>query len=174
MTNNSRSVVLLVALGIGLPSFLLQLRERINRARRKSRHPAEKVAADRKAFEGRILHPDWVFYERHLQRPAPAALRELYSDRALILSPGLNYPNKECISTFGVLDEQELLDTRACLGFDVVAIATTEIGDPIYLRPGRSEADIVYVTQHDGGDTGVFAESVAVMLERLRQANRAD
>jgi len=30
--------------------------------------------------EERILHPGWEFYERHLQRPAPAARREIYAD----------------------------------------------------------------------------------------------
>lgn len=42
----------------------------------------------------------------------------------------------------------------------------------IYLRPGSGEADTVYITYHDGGDTEVFAESVAAMVEKLRNANR--
>jgi hypothetical protein len=40
------------------------------------------------------------------------------------------------------------------------------------LRPGGGEADTVYITHHDGGDTEVFAESVAAMVEKLRNANR--
>jgi hypothetical protein len=84
----------------------------------------------------------------------------------------LDYDDGEVINTFSALDEQGLLDTREWLGFDVVAIATSDFGDPLYLRPGRSEPDTVYITHHDGGDTEIFAESVASRLQRLRRANQ--
>ena len=35
-------------------------------------------------------------------------------------------------------------------------------------RPGPEEADAVYIAFHDGGDTNVFAESVAAMLQCCR------
>jgi hypothetical protein len=35
------------------------------------------------------------------------------------------------------------------------------------------EPDAVFITHHDGGDTEVYAESVVVMLERLRDASRS-
>jgi hypothetical protein len=120
----------------------------------------------------RILHPDWVFYERHLERPVPPALRELYADRELVVLQDLKYADAERITTFDPLDERALLDTRPWLGFDAVAIATGQFGDPIYLRPGSSEPNLVYITHHDGGDTEVFADSVGAMVEQLRLANR--
>ena len=86
---------------------------------------------------------------------------------------GLDYGDADNISTFEALDEQGLLDTRPWLGFDAVAIATSDFGDPIYLRPGPSEGDTVYINHHDGGDTEVFAGSVALMVERVRHANRS-
>jgi hypothetical protein len=46
------------------------------------------------------------------------------------------------------------------------------MGD-VYLRSGPSEADGVHITYHDGGDTEIFADSVAEMLDVLRQRNRA-
>jgi hypothetical protein len=51
-----------------------------------------------------------------------------------------------------------------------VAIATTDFDDAVYLRVGAAEADTVYLTHHDGGDTEVFAESLGEMLATLKQA----
>lgn len=173
MSDSAKSIIGIVALLVGLPAGILWLRDRVNRIRYRRRNPPEKVAAERRALEERLFHPDWEFYERHLQRPPPAALRELYADRALLTAPALDYDDGGVINTFGALDQQGLLDTREWLGFDVVAIATSDFGDPIYLRPGPSEPDTVYITHHDGGDTEVFAGSVGAMLERLRRANRS-
>src|SRR5687767_12221008 len=161
MSDTTKAILILVALLIGLPVFILWLRDRLHKSRWRRANPPEKLAADRRAYEERILRPDWAFYERHLQRPAPAALRELYADRVLVTAQGLDYTDAEQISTFEALDEKGLLETRPWLGFDAVAIATSDLGDPIYLRPGASEADTVYITHHDGGDTEVFAQSVA-------------
>ena len=36
-----------------------------------------------------------------------------------------------------------MIDARAWLGFEAVAFASTQEGDPIYLRPGPFEADVV-------------------------------
>jgi hypothetical protein len=60
-------------------------------------------------------------------------------------------------------------DASRSPGFDAVLIATTDFGDAVYLRPGATEADTVYVAYHDGGDTDVFAESIGQMLAVLRQ-----
>lgn len=98
-------------------------------------------------------------------------MRELYTDRVLITARGLDYTNGNRISSFGPLDEQGLLDTRAWLGLDAVAIAMTDFGDAIYLRPGSAQGETVYITHHDGGDTEVFAESMAAMVNTLRDAN---
>jgi hypothetical protein len=173
MSETTKSVIFLVALLIGLPVLILWLRDRVSHAVWRYRNPPEKIAADRRAYEERILCPDWAFYERHLQRPAPTALRELYADRSLVTAQGINYSDSDYISTFEALDKQGLLDTRPWLGFDAVAVATSGAGDPIYLRPGSSESNKVYITYHDGGETEVFAESVTEMLIRARHANRA-
>jgi hypothetical protein len=166
------TIVVIVGLFVGMPLGLLWLRDRIKDLRRRGCNPPEKVASDRRAYEERILHPDWEFYRHHLQQPVPPALRDLYTDRGFVIMEGLDYPGNQGISTFGALDDQGLLDTRSWLGLEAVAIATSDFGDPIYLRPGASQADTVYITHHDGGDTEVFAESVASMLEGLRHANR--
>jgi hypothetical protein len=172
MRDTIKSVIFLVALFIGLPILILWLRDRVYRSLRRRRNQPEMLAAGRRAYESRILRPDWGLYERHLQRPAPPALRDLYADRAFVTAQDLDYADGARIGTFAPLDEQGLLETRQWLGFDAIAIATTDFGDSIYLRPGSSEADTVYITHHDGGDTEVFAESVAAMVERLRHETR--
>lgn len=160
---------LLGFLVIGLPSLWFALKGRFTIRAGPS---AEQLAAERGAYEERLLQPDWEFYERHLQRPPPAALRELYADRKLITSGGLGFGKKWGISAFEPLSEEYLLDTRELIGWDIVPIATSDCGDPIYLRPGTSEINKVYIAYHDDpGNVEVFAESVAEMLEQLRRAN---
>lgn len=169
MSQNLKPVISIIAL-IFVGFFFFQWKKKVSGRRR----TPEEVATERRAYEEQLLHPDWAFYERHLQRPVPAALRALYADRALIVTQSLDYPGAEGISTFEALNEQRLLETRSWLGFDAVAIATSESGDAIYLRPGSTEPDKVYITYHDAGedDTDVFAESVAILVEKLKQANQ--
>jgi len=162
-------LILIVALLIGVPILILWLRDHIAGSIRARRNPPEKLAADRRAYEQRILHPNWEFYEQHLQRPVPPALRELYADGTLVSALDLAYGNSEHISAFAPLEIEASLDTQSIFGFDAVPIASNQFGDPIYLRPGSSEADTVYITHHDGGDTEIFAESVAAMLSSLRE-----
>ena len=157
---------------VGAPLLILVLRDRSSAIIWRFRNPPEKLTADRRAYEARILHPDWTFYERHLQRSAPAALRELYADHVLITTQGVDYFEHASIGTFAPLDEQGLIDSCLWLGFDIVSIAISNAGDPIYLRPGPTESDVVYMTAHDGGETGELAPDIATFLRRLRPMNR--
>ena len=151
--------------------IILLLKDRISDALRRRRNPPEKLAAE---IRTRLLQTDWTFYERHLQRPAPAALRELYSDMALIDACTYYRGKKEEINSFEPLNESNLLDTQDQIGYDIVPFATSGCGDPIYLRPGANESDTVYIAYHDDpGNVEVFAESVAAMLENPREVNRA-
>ena len=119
----------MVGLLVVLPLLLLWLRDRVTAVVWRRRNPPEKIAVARRSYEERILRPDWEFYEHHLQRPVPSALRGLYADQALVTAQGLDYTDSDCISTFEALDRQGLLDTRPWLGFDVVAIATSVVSD---------------------------------------------
>ena len=127
MSDTVIATILIIAIFFGLPVCILLFRDRISTALWNRRNPPEKLAADRRTHEERILHPDWDFYERHLQRPAPPALRALYADRTLVTTRGLDFVNDEgfedTISTFEPLDEQGLVETRPWLGFDVIAIS---------------------------------------------------
>jgi hypothetical protein len=121
---------------------------------------------NRRDFEARIAAPDWTFYERHLQRPIPTALRELYTNRRLVLD-SWDYPKIfGAINSFLPLHESALLSTQACLGFDIVPIATGEVGE-IFLRPGSSMDDNVFILYSDG-DFQEIAPDVATFIQRLK------
>ena len=158
MADTVITILALVLLFIGLPVLILRI---IDRKRKASQ------VAGLEAYERRILTPDWPCVERHLRRPAPQALRDLYGDRRLITQRDLVYDDDRVISTFEPLDQQAMADTRQWLGFEAIAIATTDFGDMVYLRPGAAEVDAVYLAHHDGGDIEILAESVAQMLETL-------
>jgi len=157
-------VVALLVGGLFLTWFFL------DRAYRR-RFPPEREAAERRAFEQRILRPDWAFYEQHLQRPIPDTLRKLFADQALVTDGGFDYAKGAGISTFNPLDRDSLLDVRDEAGCEIIAFAVSDCGDPIHLRPGPTEPDTVYITSHDGGGTKVFEKSIDVMLEKLNRAN---
>ena len=151
--------------------IILLLKDRISGALRRRRNPPEEVEAE---IRTRLLQTDWAFYERHLQRPVPAALRELYSDMALLTACASYRGKREGISSFEPLNESYLLDTHDEIDYDIVPFATSGCGDPIYLRPGAEESDTVYIAYHDDpGNIEIFAESVAQMLEKAREVNRA-
>ena len=136
------------------------------------RFPPEKEVAEAEAVAKRMLQPDWAFYEQHLQRPAPTALRELFADHALVTSCCLELPKSCGIISFNPLDKDSLLDTADDFGFDVVPFGRGGCGDPIFLRPGKSEPDTVFIVYHDDRAQGlvVLADSVAAMVESLRKA----
>ena len=169
MPDEMLSIVVIVMVFIGLPVALLVTRDRIARARRNSPAHLSKIEVERQAYERRILAPDWSCVERHLRRPVPPALRELYADLSLVTRRDVRYSTDCALSTFEALDEQAMADARAWLGFEAVVFASTQEGDAIYLRPGPSDDDAVYLTHHDGGDAEVFAATLDEMLERLQR-----
>ena len=173
MSSNLNTTTGIIVVFVALPLAVLWLNDRLARARVRRQNPPAQRAAEREAFRQRLLRPDWEFYQRHLQRPVPPALRELYADPALLAAKSLAYTEGDRISSFNPLTPEDLVEAKSWLGFDLVPIATSDFGDSIYLRPGSAEPDVVYITYHDGGETEVFAESVAAMLKQLRQANPA-
>ena len=171
MGNTITAVLAIILLLVGLPVLVLWITDRRRNRQRLRAHPPAAQIAERQAYERRILNPDWACVERRLRRPAPQALRELYTDHALITRRDLPYADDHVISTFEALDEQAMQDATRWLGFDAMAIARTDFDDAVYMRPGTAEGDTVYLTHHDGGDTEVFAESVDEMLATLKRTD---
>jgi hypothetical protein len=169
---NVTTVIAIVAIFVGLPLLIVGVTDRVAGALRHRHRSPETRGAQRQAFEQRILQPDWRCVERHLQRPVPQKLRELYANSSLITAQDVPYAVTQTISTFEPLDERAISTTKSRLGFEAVIIATTDFGDSVYLPPGSDTPDIVYITYHDGGDTDVFAKTIAAMVETLTQGVR--
>jgi hypothetical protein len=155
--------VLVLAL---LAATLLLARDRIATFFWSLRNPPQKLAAARREFEVRLSKPDWSFYENHLGRPAPEALRSAFANPKLLLADGFRYGELH-VSGFQPLDRQGLAEARAWLTFDAVPFASSE-ADMIYLRPGPQESNAVYITYHDGGDTEQLAANVGTFVSGLR------
>jgi hypothetical protein len=172
MADTVATILALALIFVGIPVLTLRIIDWRRNAGRRSDHSAASDNQERMAYEHRLLNPDWSYVERCLRRPVPQALRDLYADRPMITRRDLAYTDEQVLSSFVPLDEQAIEDTTRWLGFQAVALATTDFGDAVYLRPGEAGGDIVYLTHHDGGDTEVFAESVTKMVTTLRQAVR--
>ena len=157
----------LIAL-FAVAGLILLIADRITNAIARRRNPPEKLAAEREEREARIQSPDWAFYADHLQRDVPQALRNLYANKALVLSQNAESCGDQSISEFGAIDEANLLESKEWIGADVVAIAHNIFGDPIYLRPGSDESNAVYVTYHDGGDTEQIAADIAEFVDSIQ------
>jgi hypothetical protein len=161
------TVVMIVAIFIGLPVVILWSRDRITRAWRESPRARAARADERRRYEQRILKPDWARVENQLGRAVPQALRDLYENEALVTSRDLDYSIYHAISTFEALDAQAFGNAKKWLGVDGLVFATSDMGDSIYLRPGASAPDTVYLLRHDGGDTEVIAATIDEMVARL-------
>jgi hypothetical protein len=157
----------------------------------RARQDAPRLAAERRR---RLASPDWGFYERHLGRPIPAALKDLYSDvEALNFRGSIEYSDELSLaefarinhiavtqpvnaeqqslylSEFSPIDEKALEETREWLGLDVVAIAWCD-GGAIHLRPGSSESDFVCFANDEICDSEAILPSVDELLLRVKDA----
>jgi hypothetical protein len=168
MYDTTLSILLLVGIFVVLPIGLLFLRDRISDLIWSKRNPPEKLEAERKEIEKRIIAPDWDFYQEHLSRPVPPQLKELWSDSDLVTSCGVDYDEDNWISTFNPLTKENLIEHKEVFDIEIVPILTTGFGDPVYLKPGSNEADCLYITYHDGGETAVFEESVDQFVKTLK------
>ena len=156
------ALVLVVFLAIAV--LLLVLNDRMSALVWRFRNPPGKVAAQELRYEERLRSPDWVFYESHLQRLPPAALREAF------LSEGLRsraHQFSDFHIAFAPIDRTALTDAWVLPG--IVPFAESD-GDPICLRPDATTADVVFIAFHDGGDTEELAPSVEAFLAGLKNA----
>jgi len=168
MNDTTITILFLIGIFVALPIGLLFLRDRISDFLWTKRNPPEKMEAERKEYEMKILSPDWSFYEKHLSRAVPEKLKELWSDSHLVTNGGFDYDEENWISTFNPLTEASLIENKEVFEKEIVPILTTEFGDPVYLKPGEAEKNRLYITFHDGGDTQVFEEDIDLFLEKLK------
>lgn len=156
-------VAVLVAF-FALAIFLLMFKDRASALVSRVKNPPEKVAAERAAFEQRLRSPDWAFYEEHLQRSPPATLREIFSSESLL---SCSHHFSDYYVTFSPIDRAALNEAWVMPG--VVAFADSD-GDPIFLKPGASSPDTVFIAFHDGGGIEELAPNIAAFVGGLRNA----
>jgi hypothetical protein len=151
---------------VGLAIRLLWIQDKLTFAwAEKSREKdAELLLSARVEIERQLQNPDWAFYEEHLQRAVPTALKALYAQPELILAQDLKIPDENAIGAFGPINRSNMIDAHEMGGFDIVPIATTDVGDPIFLCPGPNESDSIYIAHHDGGDIEPLAPSVSEFI----------
>jgi hypothetical protein len=129
----------------------------------------------KRAFQARLLAPDWAMYAEHLQREVPEAMKLLYAEFALLLSE-VEIPLESgiTITEFFPLDAQALIDQKAFqpenMGFDCLPFATMN-GPELFLRPGSDAVNSVYLFNGDAIEV-VFAD-VADLLNDLRSHSEA-
>lgn len=118
-----------------------------------------------------LLHPDWTFYEEHLRRPIPEALRKIYDDPDKVLVC-LNLTGKEKEEgsiEFEPLHRDYLVPSgESDLPYDIVPIAMTEDQSQIFLKPGEHETNQVLMVYPEGPVLIVpLADSVESFLSAL-------
>jgi hypothetical protein len=126
-------------------ALILLMRDRIYAPISKFKNPPDGVAAQKLRFEQRLLSPDWKFYQEHLGRQVPEALKHAFGSVTLILSP---HHFSDFYVTFFPIDKAALDETWVLPG--IVAFAGSD-GDPIFLKPGAASPDSVHIAFHDGG-----------------------
>lgn len=113
-------------------------------------------------FAGALGTPDWMFYKEHLGRPVPTAVIELFDGDSTswqvscLDDDDLSF----LINSLSPIDERFLL-TRESTGFifDVLPFALTDDGDPVFLKPGPEESDVVYIAV--GSEYEKLSDSIA-------------
>ena len=128
-------------------------------------------AQAKRAFQQRLLAPDWELYAAHLERDVPDAMKLLYVEFALLLSEvEITLEGGITITEFFPIDAQAVLDQKAFqpenMGFDCLPFATLS-GQELFLQPGRAVTNSVYL--FDGSAIEVVFADIADLLNALRQ-----
>jgi len=92
---------------------------------------------------------DWEYYRRYLGRQVPQALIDFCStDRVLALAQ-FNSNGTDFQLWFEPIAEDGLVDLNDELGYAILPIAATDVGDTIILRPGAKQRNAVNCVHHD-------------------------
>ena len=180
MPDSANLLTMEVMIGLGFlivilafSAGILLVRDRVFGPRDRSPAALEEAQI---AWEARLLAPDWPAVERQLGRPAPAVLRELYADHALLRGTPFIVSGSETdgeaawhIHSFqpadGRGDHFEIPPGAFCF-------AMTEFGDPYYVELAAGSDDgPVSLGYHDGGDVERVADSLTEFLGWPRRAH---
>jgi hypothetical protein len=143
------------------------------------RNPPQKLEEQRREYEARLLRPDWEFYERHLQRSVPEALRRLFDQQGDLDPFGISFELEGAnVSVTGLcaIDEQGLEDARTYFHLDIVPFADSD-GDVYFLKPGANESNAVYEAFFHESNVELgppITNDVAIFVEALLRNGRLD
>lgn len=154
---------------LGVAVLVVLANDRVRGAYWRKRNPPEKLRVEREARERELLTPDWDFYEGHLQRPAPTSLRQAFAERSILTFPKVVQSGDIYITSFEPLRRESLVEAGDWLGYDVVPFASSD-GDLIFLKPGPSEADTIYIAYHDGGGVEPLSPDASSFFAAVREA----
>jgi hypothetical protein len=157
---------------------ILWVRDRFTRPRELT--PRERDAQER-TWRARLLAPQWDALAKALGAASiPAALRQLYQDRDLVLSTGLDLVDPRLsdgdeavwsVDRFRPADRAALGEQWEELPRGSFAFAECD-GDPYYVVLGDAGADggPVHHFYHDGGQTVTVAPTLTTFLACCRAA----
>jgi hypothetical protein len=143
------------------------------------RNPPEKIEEQRREYEARLLRPDWQFYERHLLRPVPVALRRLFDQQDILDRLGVMFDldgAKIYVTGLCPIDEQGLEDARSYFQLDIVPFADSD-GDVYFLKPGLNESNAVYEAFfHESNDESgePIADDATIFVEAIFEHGKMD
>ena len=152
-------IIILIALAVAL----LKAGDWLREFRWRKRNPPEKIAFERARHLARVASPDWSFYEEHLQRPVPSALRDAYLSKDLLTKPVYF---SDYYVALEPIDREVCADDNWVLP-GIIPFADSE-GDPIFLRAGPLESNAVHIAYHDGGGCDVLSQSIEEFVSGLR------
>lgn len=111
----------------------------------------------REAEKRRFRTPDWQFFQNHLGRPIDPALVQMYSAHDISEWSEVQLKDREV--RLCAIDSESISDGAAeIFGHEVVPLAFDDCGQVVYLKPGESASDAVYI--YDADEERVLFESI--------------
>lgn len=106
----------------------------------------------------RLANPDWDLYERHLGRPVPEKLKEQFGTPEEFSFPSPFDDGESLEATWSPIHPSELLiPDEAEDGMEVLPFAWLAEGGVLFLLPGATTPDRVYLMDSGGGENVVLA-----------------
>ena len=127
-------------------------------------------AEARAALHARYRNPRWDFYEIHLGRAAPAPLRRLYAEPDLALRPRVRVADQEI--HLHPIDDGQLIRVPT-VATEVLLIAETEAGEPVYLKPQGERHQSAVLFFRDLDEEPVLFEDVERFVSAIEEGRRA-
>ena len=129
------------------------------------RKEAERCEAER----ARYRSPRWDFYEIRLGRAAPTPLRKLYADPELATHPVARIDDQ--VLLLHPIDESSMIRVPG-VPVEVLRIADTEAGEPVYLKPQGEPRQSAVFYFRDLDEEAVLFDDVESFVRAVENGQR--